>query len=124
MPHSPYSPSLALFDFALFEWNKNRLVSRTSETEDVELAQMKNIAISMSCDARITVFKEWAEHIQIYVRRTGDYVHYRTLFFLAREYIGSRVPRFQVIMRRPITTVSDIDSSIGDIGEPLNELEI
>jgi hypothetical protein len=29
-----------------------------------------------------------------------------------------------VIMRRPITTVSDIDSSIGDIGEPLNELEI
>jgi len=103
--------------------NNNRLVARTSETENDELAPMKDVAISMSGDARITVFKEWIERLQTYVRRNGDYVHYRTFFFLAREYIGSRVPRFQVIMKRSITAVSDLDSSVGDIGEPLDELE-
>jgi hypothetical protein len=119
----PYSPSLALFDFALFEWNNNRLVARTSETEDDELAPRKDVASSMSGDARIKVFKERIERLQTYVRRNGDYVDYRTFFFLAREYVGSRVPRFQVIMKRPITAVSHIDSSVDDIGEPLDELE-
>jgi hypothetical protein len=78
MPHSPYSPSLALSDLALFERNRNRLVGRTSETEDDELVQMKDVAISMTGDTRITVFKEWIERIQTYVRRKEDDVYYRT----------------------------------------------
>jgi hypothetical protein len=81
--HSPYSRSLALSNFALFESNNTRLVGRPSETEDDSLAQMKEVAISMSADTKIPVFKERIECHQTYIRRNGDHVHDRTFFLTA-----------------------------------------
>jgi hypothetical protein len=56
-------------DFFLFEYIKNRLIDRQYETENKLLAQVKNVAQSISCDVRIKVFKEWIERLQIYIRK-------------------------------------------------------
>jgi hypothetical protein len=85
---------------------------------------MKEVAISMSADARMPVFKEGIERLQTYIRRNGDDVHDRTYFFLPQESISTLVPRFHVIMTPSMVAVSDIDGSIGEIDTRLDDLAI
>jgi transposase len=73
-PHPPYSPDLALSDFCLFGYLKDRLQGQHFEDEDQLFDAIMALTETIKKVTLTRVFLEWMERLSRWIDTNGEYI--------------------------------------------------
>ena len=73
IPHAPYSPDLAIFDFFLFGYVKQKLRGKVFPTLNDAVEEMRSVIDGISAQMWKETFRNWFKRLQMCVDNYGKY---------------------------------------------------